>query len=330
MKKISFLILLLSLVTIAACSTMPSIDPQLEGQVQIEASEFGTLLSRLVTHVSSIKNPSDADMRSVFPNSWLFEQTPQLYALGIPISKAIMRGLVPVRETDEWTYYLIPSPTEDWLLWSGSVFWGQPVPTIVYFNRGEKLNPNTDIYIVPTWIGQPYKWGNIEGGAPDKRDYPRELNLDYFKSDKIVKQPYMIPPEATYGVYQEPRDKLSGGNTSNLSGIVRQMWDANPYLDKSETERLKTPTISQLMAQLPAEIVKINWDVTICLDNINNLENKYFKTNSSIYGNQNELADYKNSLGKIKIELSQIEEYLQPIKKWDFRNLEKYRALKAR
>lgn len=330
MKKISFIILLLSLVTIVACSAMPIVDPQLEKQVQIEANEFRALLGKLVTHVSSIKDPGDVDIRSVFPNSWLFEQTAQLYALGIPISKAVRRGLVPVRETDEWTYYLIPSRTEDWLFWSDNTFWGVPVPSIIYFDRGGKLSPDTDVYIVPTWIGQPYKWGNIQGGAQDKRDYPKELNLDYFKYNKIVKQPYMIPPEATYGVYQEPRDKPSGGSTSNLSGIIQQMWEANPYLDKSDAERLKTPTIPQLMAQLPAEIVKINWDVTINLDAVNNLDNKYFKVNPSIYTNQNELADYKNSLMKIKTELSQIEEYLQPIKKWDFSNLEKYRVLKAR
>jgi hypothetical protein len=333
MKKISYRILLLSLLmlsTTLSCDIKPKIDQRLEKQVQVDAQGFETLLSGFVTQVSSIKNPGEVDMRPVFPDTWLFEQMPQLYALGIPTPINI-RGLVQVSETDNWTYSMIVSNTPDRRLWwYGGGFWGWPFPTIVYFNRAAKLNPTTDTYIVPTWTGQPFYWGNIQGGDSNKRDYPKAVDLDYFKTYKIVTQPYMIPPEATHGVYQEPRSKLSSGSAANLAAVARQMWDANPYLDKSDTERSKTPNLTQLMAQLSIETEKVNNDVTLYLDTINNLENKYFIPNSSNYDKQNALVNYKNAVGQIKTQLSQMNNYLQQIRNWNFINLEKYRSLKTK
>ena len=140
----------------------------------------------------------------------------------------------------------------------------------------------------------------------------------------------MIPPEATHGVYQEPRNKLSGGDTGKIAGIVRQMWDANPYLEKSEAERSKTPTIMQLIAQLPAEIGNVAGDAAVYLNTVSNFESKYFIPNTAPYDRQNELADYKNSMATIKTQLSGIDSYVQQISKWDFSRLEKYRLQKAK
>ena len=332
MKKRAYVILMLSLLILSStlsCYIRPKIDPQQEKQVQVDARGFETLLSGLVTYVSSIKNPGDVDMRSIFPDTWLFEQTPEQFAIGIP-TPIYVRGLVQVSETDNWTYFMtISSPEDIRYLWNIGGFWGWPFPPTVYFNRAAKLNPATDTYVAPRWIGQPFYWGNIQGGDSGKRDYPKAVDLDYFKIYKIVLQPYMIPPEATHGVYQEPRSKLSGGSTANLAAIARQMWDANPYLDKSDIERSKTPPLTQLMAQLSTETVKINGDVTLYLDNISKLESKYFMPNYSSYDKQNALVDYKNALLQIRSQLLQIDNYLQPIKNWNFNNLEKYRSLKT-
>jgi hypothetical protein len=82
------------------------------------------------------------------------------------------------------------------------------------------------------------------------------------------------------------------------------------------------------MAQLSTETEKLNNDVTLYLDTINNLETKYFIPNSSSYDKQNALVDYKNAVGQIRTQLSQMNNYLQHIKNWNFINLEKYRSLK--
>jgi hypothetical protein len=320
LKKISILVSLLIVTITLACSPVPKVDPQLEKQVQTETQEFEALLNRLVVYVNSIKSPEDIPIRTVFPDSWLFEENAQLYALGIPVSRDISRGLVQARETDQWTYFMIITPND-------MFFYGWwPPTTIVYFNRGGKVNPDTDNYIAQRWTGQPFNWGTIQGGAGDKGDYPVEINPGFFKSYKVIKQPYMIPPEASFAVYQEPRNfVLSRVGISSITGIVRLMWEANPYLDKSEIERSKTPPIQQLTAQLPAEIGKINNDINVYLNTVSNFETKYFTPNSSSYNKQNELADYKNSMATIRSQLSGIDNYLQQITKWDFSRLYKYR-----
>ncbi len=326
MKKISILVSLLIALIIVSCTTPPKLDTQLENQIQVEAQEFEALLNRLVIYVNSIRNPGDINIRSVFPDSWLFEETAQLYAIGIPISRDIPRGLTQVRETDQWTYFLVITPDS---FWSNYGWW--PLYTVVYFNRGGKLNPDTETYIAQGWTGQPYNWGGIQGGAADKGNYPVGLNPGFFKSYKVMKQPYMVPLEATFGVYQEPRiSTLSGGTTSAIAAIVRQIWDANPYVEKSETERSKTPSIQQLIGQLPSESGKVNSDITIYLNAVNNFESKYFIPNASSYDKQNELVDYKNSMATIRSQLSGIDSYLQQISKWDFSRLEKYRFQKAK
>jgi hypothetical protein len=108
------------------------------------------------------------------------------------------------------------------------------------------------------------------------------------------------------------------------------MWDANPYLEKSEAERSKTPALMHLIAQLPAEIGNVASDAAAYLNTVSNFESKYFIPNSSTYDKQNELADYRNSMATIKAQLSGIDNYLQQIRKWDFGRLEKYRFQKAK
>ncbi len=320
-------LLVILILSTVSCYFEPMVDQQLESQVRSEAQGFELLLSELVKHVDSIKDPGDVDIRTVFPDSWLFEQTSQHYVIGIPVP-AQVRGLVRVPETEQWTYYMIVTPyNRHWFSWYGMNIWEWPFPNIVYFNRAGKLNPNTDIYIVPGWTGQPFYWGNIQGGAADKGDYPRSANLDYFKTYKTAVQPYLVPIEATHGVYQEPFIKPAVGSVSNLAAITRQLWDANPYLNKSDIERSKTPPVAQLVSQLSSEADKINNDVISYLNNINNLENKYFIPNSWSYDKLNQLTEYKNSLLLIQAQLSQIDVFLKSLRNWNFANVEKFRAL---
>ena len=329
MKKLLFVSILILTAILACTAPPPKIDTQLEKQVQTESQEFESLLSRFVAYVGSIKNPGDISIRSVFPDSWLFEDAGQFYSIGVPISKDVVKGLTQVRETDPWTYYLIITPNDHYY-YGWWPYGGWPIGTVVYLSRIGHLTPDTDTYIVQGWTGT-FSWGNIQGGAGDKRNYPTEVNPGFFKSYRIVNQPYMVPPEATHGVYQEPRIfNPSGGNISTIAGIARQIWDANPYVEKSDAERAKTPPIQQLIIQIPGEVAKLNNDVNYNLNTVGSFESKYFTPNSASYNKQNELADYKNSMATIKSQLSGIDSYLQQLTKWDFSRLYKYRMLQVK
>ena len=143
MRKVCFLILVFCLVPVLSCG--PVVDPQLENQVQTESGEFETLLNNLAEHVNSIESPGDVDLTQIFPKGWLFEvygsnesDTLEKYAIGIPISKEIGRGygvVEPEVKKEGWTYY----------------------------GRAGQTTPPTDIYVAPTWTGQPYNWGGWYG-----------------------------------------------------------------------------------------------------------------------------------------------------------------------
>lgn len=314
MKKLFSLLLFFSLLALLACAPAPKADLNLEKQIQKEEYEFETALGKLATYLSSIKHPNDPGISFIFPSTWLVEayesggSNLQWYGIGMPIAKDVGRGLTSVKGADQPGWY--------------------------YVNRAGALNPNTDLYIAPTWTGQPFNWGSLEGGTlskdPNARKYPWAERLDCFKSEKVIKQPYMVPAEATYGVYLESHKKLSTTSVNNLVNIVQQIQGANPYKEKSYSEQLRTPSMTQLLEQLPPEAAKIGDDADTLIGFATALDTRYFSKNSSIYDKQNQLTYYKEGLRKTKLQLSGIGEYTQPIKQWDFSNLEKYRALKKK
>ena len=161
----------------------------------------------------------------------------------------------------------------------------------------------------------------------DMRNYPKRVALD-FKKQKVIEQPYMVPPEATHGVYLETRNKL-GSNKSNLQKIVEQVKEANPYLAETSLEQYKT-TLLQLLEQISPEIEKIDADTYVAISFITYLDSKYFVPNSWCYDRQTELDDYISSIESIRTQLSQIDEDVQKIKGWDFSSLENYRALTSK
>lgn len=312
MKKLFSLFLFLSLLTLVACAPAPKADLNLEKQIQKEEYEFETALGKLITYLSSIKHPNDVGINSIFPSTWLVEayesggSNLQWYGIAMPVPKDVGRGLASTKmETNRY-----------------------------YVNRGGALNPNTNLYIAPAWTGQPFNWDILEGGFlatdPLARKYPWAERLDCFKSEKVIKQPYMVPAEATYGVYLESHKKLSTTSVSNLVNIVQQIQGANPYKEKTYSEQLRTPSMAQLLEQLPPEAAKIGDDADTLIGFATTLDTRYFSKNSSIYDKQNALTSYTEALRKTKLQLSGIGEYIQPIKQWDFSSLEKYRALKKK
>ena len=312
MKKIVTIVLSICLAVGVACGTpQPQADPKLEKQVQKEEYEFETALGKLATYISSIKHPRDLQISSIFPNTWLIDayegggSNMQWYGIGIPIPKDVGRGFGYSQRQEGL-------PTKDWFR----------------MERIGILTPNTDMYIVSGWNGQLYNWRDIQVSNPDMKSYPQSVKLDCFKSEQVVRQPFMVPPEATYGVYLESHKKLSTASMSNLQNTVQQIQGANPYKERTYKEQLGTPSITQLLEQIPAEATKISSDADILIAFVATLNNKYFSQNASIYDKQNQLTSYLDTIKNVKAHLSGIGEYMQPIKQWDFSNLAKYRTLK--
>jgi hypothetical protein len=65
----------------------------------------------------------------------------------------------------------------------------------------------------------------------------------------------------------------------------------------------------------------ISEDTGNALDFVDSLEKKYFQPNADMWSSQDELAQYRKSMEKIRTDLSQIETYLQKIDNWDFSSI---------
>jgi hypothetical protein len=279
--------------------------PIAEQQIQLEAYKFNELLEEFMVFITDIKNPCDIDLKKVLPDNWLFEiysvnsSSLKQYALAMPIPADLRKGWDVVSTTREG----------------------------ISFKRVSRLNPDTNLYIAPTWNSQPRDWTYWTLNNMDVMNYPRPVKSDYFVMQKICLQPYMIPDEATHGIYTG--DWINKNcNITSLVTIVRDVREANPYQERSFIEQYKTPSISTILAPLPDEIKKVTDDVNSYLVLVNSLDKTFFTPNTSIYNKRSELEKYKIDMTKITEQLNQIDNYVKKIKAWDFSNLEKYRSLK--
>lgn len=278
----------------------------LQQKVQIEEAEYSKLLESFSGFVSNIKDPCSIDIRAIFPDNWQFEfytsktSGSQMWALAIPIPPNIKRGFQQ----------------------------GKTEQGITSMTFGEKMTPNTNIYIAPTWNGLPYDWRGWIGISQDIAKYPVPVTHEYFETQKMLMQPYFIPDEATHGVYTA---NWTGKDcTKNrLANIVSDIFQANPYKDRSFSEQYNTPSTTSLLDSLSAEISRMQNDRAAYIKFVDDLNTTFFKPNASTYNKGSALDLYKNELNNISDQLSKINtDYISKIKAWDFSNLNKYRELK--
>ena len=312
LKKSSVNILLVSLVLLFSCIATACGAKQdttnLENQTQKESYDFEQLINEFTAYVQNIKHPAKLNLKSVFPGeSWYFELSApddsgfQKYYLAIPISAEIGRGMTTSKvEIDKY-----------------------------YITRAGKLDPETNVYIVPSWNGQPFNWGTTQGLSQEAREYPIRLELDCFKNQKICAQPLMVPPEASHGVYAGTVKQMGTESTAKLVSSVQQLYKSNPYIERSYKEQLKIVSMENIIESLSSEVKLIAADVKTMTDFTKLLESKYIEPNISSYDCQEELSAYKASLEMTHTQLTEIDGYIQKIKDWDFSNLDKYRVLKA-
>jgi hypothetical protein len=306
-KKICFVVICLLLAVAIACESKPKVDLKpIETQVQKEASEFKQALDEIVTTADSVRYLADVPIDSLIPKDWLYEISQpsgeQISVnLAIPVPKDVGRGLTAVRGPDEANWY--------------------------YMRRGGNLDPDTELYIAPTWTGSPYNYGGMQGGDPKSRNYPEAAKLSCFKNEKVIKQPYMVPSEATHGVYiMSGPDFRKSRSNYNISQLLSEITEANPYEAKGSVSDYVTTKLPDVVKRFREQLAVISKDMDSANGFATALEDKYGKKSGS-WTTHEAVESYKKIITENKAKLSQIEASLSKISNWDFTSLEKYRSL---
>ena len=214
----------------------------------------------------------------------------------IPFPQGIKTGLTVIRAKDNW----------------------------VTFRRTTYLKPNTDFYVVSSMpSNERYKDLIWNDPPPNFRDYPKRQTVDCLPAYMIVISPYYIPENVTHGFYSIDYPLLfrDGGNNYNLVNIVSEMFDANPYEEKTPLKEYQTPQLGELIEQLEARVTVINEDIENAIGFVDKLEETFFTPNADMWDTQDELVMYKESMEDIRTDLSKVEMYLLEIYDWDFSSI---------
>jgi hypothetical protein len=306
MRKLYIPVVLILLLTVLSCGQTGKQDSKdLEQQIEVEAYQFEELLTELSQHVSAMAYPQDIPLEPLVPDSWIFKccdpgttGTPAKYALCIPVPKGIKTGFTVVKSSD--------------------------VDYRTYYQRQTFLDPKTDFYVVSSMPSKDrYKDLIFNNPIPDFREYPKRETIDCLKSRMIVISPYYIPENVTHGYYslRGPEPFNDGGSNYNLVNLAGDMFDANPYKERTAVQEHQDPQLGDVLKQLRAQIDVINVDIDNALNFVDRLEELFFKPNAEIWDTQDELAQYRESMEDIRANLSQIEAYLQEIESWDFSSI---------
>ena len=306
MGKFYIPVLIVLLLSILSCGQTggPS-SKELEQQIEVEASQFEELLTELSQHVSAMTYPKDIPLEPIISDNWIFKccdpgtaDKPSKYALGIPVPKGIKTGFTVIKSSD--------------------------VDMRIYYKRLTYLQPNTDFYIVSSMPSKDrYSHLHWKVTPPNFSDYPVRETVDCLQSHMIVFSPYYIPENVTHGFYSLKGPKLfnDGGNNYNLVNLVGDMFDADPYKERTPAEEYQAPQLGDIMKQIRAQIDVMNVDIDNALDFVDTLEEHFFMPNAEIWGTQDELTQYRQSMEDIRDNLSQLETYLQEIENWDFSSI---------
>jgi hypothetical protein len=306
MKKLGLLISsILLIVTSISCSN--SIDPGFKKQIQKESSNYTQVINEISNNEISLKYPGDLELQSILPENCLFEAK----SPGTPTLKC---GIAVAKPPDVQTNFKLTQSDMKQMLNT--------------FNRAGMMTPDTDKYIVTKYTGVPSIVQSFINTGSDIKDYPKIIALDYFSKYKIVQSPYFIPDETTHGIYTYEGTEFRFIKTDyTLATLINELKDENPYLEADSDSDLNPASFYDKVKNIRTQITIINKDFDNELNFVNSIDAKYFKPNNISSEKLSGLNQFKKDVENSRSQLVQIETKIQSFEKWDFSNLQKYRAL---
>jgi hypothetical protein len=256
--------------------------------VQTDSSRFDSYVDDLVGLMAIIQEPCDLDVKQIFPEGWIAETykakgVSNMIALAVPIPKDIGRGMAPYKG---------------------------------YIMRAGLLDPNTNLYLSSTWDGMTYDWG-IQDRSAEERSYPKAVNAEYFRSYKVMLQPYMVPIEASHGVYEY---KFEVGNCylAKASKLAEGLKGVSPY--KSINAGTYTDNASYLASikDLENAIIKINDDAGAYVNFLILVKRTFFLKPAYADSKKDVLTQYTDKLADTRTKLAKAVTFNDTLKTWDF------------
>jgi hypothetical protein len=286
---VSVLILVMVFCSVSsACEgSKADVDP---GQLAIQADreKFNRKVDELKVVLTSIQDPCNLDVNKIFPDDWMAEpyrakDGKNMVAIAVPIPKDTGRGMAPYKG---------------------------------YIMRAGLLNPNTNTYLSSSWDGSKYNWGNQDRSIEERR-YPQQLNADYFKEYKIMFQPYMVPSEASHGIYEYKFDvkNCSMEGASKLAGDLKL---SNPY--NAIIAGTYTDNTSYLASIKEAEnaLLEVQDDCSAYSTFLALLDRNFFLQPAYSDSKKAEMTQYYEEMAGVKAKLEAAGKILGTLKTWDF------------
>jgi hypothetical protein len=304
MKKLVCIFIIFTVINglLSACAAKPKVD--YSAQLEKDGYDFLKQLQELIKLESDISYTGDIPLSKAMPKNVMIEVTDSRadrfqIGLAVPVSKKASTGLEILQQTKDFTY----------------------------FGRAGYLDPNTDFYIVPVFTGTPPGNALYESGPPSYKIYPKRASIGFFDRNIIIESPYYIPENASWGVYALSWTAfIHDRRYYEMSGILRDLLDSNPYKAKVGVEKYDFPVFEKKLLEFQIQLGQAEKDLIVAKYFIDYLDNKFFAPGMDSPDDRSAVVQYKKQVDAMLQRIGNMQPKLETLQLWDFESIARYTA----